>query len=436
MKRFLTVLAALLFTLPLSGCDSLMSLEGVLSPPSLTARQNDIYEALKKQVGSDIQLRYPQNGNYRSAFIIKDIDNEPTEEAIVFYQSGLQANLTTELRINVLDQRDDGTWVSACDIAGGGSEVDRVEFGNFGPSGETNIIVGYQRGSAEKKKFTIYRYDSGMLEGQNEFEYDIFSLLRLPGSDESRLVFVGDTGVDQKEAMLVAWNSGGYRVEDSVPMYDEVYSYEFVISGNVTPAQPALFLDGYAYMGLCTQILMIKDGKLVNATYDGKTNMVSRTLREQEMFCSDVNGDRIVEIPSTVLMPGYQELDPEAMYYTDWLVYAEDGFTVTETTFINASDGYRLTVPESWKEAVSAKFIMDQNEVKFYLNNPSGKKGEDLLQIRTVRRSDVEQTGLKQGFFRLSSVGQITYMAKINIDTSSEYRLSKDELLKRFSIIL
>ena len=154
------------------------------------------------------------------------------------------------------------------------------------------------------------------------------------------------------------------------------------------------------------------------------------------MFCSDVNGDRIVEIPSTVLMPGYQELDPEAMYYTDWLVYAEDGFTVTETTFINASDGYRLTVPESWKEAVSAKFIMDQNEVKFYLNNPSGKEGEDLLQIRTVQRSDVEQTGLKQGFFRLSSVGQITYMAKINIDTSSEYRLSKDELLKRFSIIL
>lgn len=245
-----------------------MSLEGVLSPPSLTARQNDIYEALKKQVGSNIQLRYPQNGNYRSAFIIKDIDNEPTEEAIVFYQSGLQANLTTELRVNVLDQRDDGTWVSACDIAGGGSEVDRVEFGNFGPNGETNIIVGYQRGSAEKKKFTIYRYDSGMLEGQNEFEYDIFSLLGLPGSDESRLIFVGDTGVDQKEAMLVAWNSGGYRVEDSVPMYDEVYSYEFVKSGNVTSAQPALFLDGYAYMGLCTQILMIKDGKLVNATYD------------------------------------------------------------------------------------------------------------------------------------------------------------------------
>ena len=79
---------------------------------------------------------------------------------------------------------------------------------------------------------------------------------------------------------------------------------------------------------------------------------------------------------------------------------------------------------------------MDQNEVKFYLNNPAGKKGEDLLQIRTVQRSDVEQTGLKQGFFRLSSVGQITYMAKINIDTSSEYRLSKDELLKCFSIIL
>jgi hypothetical protein len=436
MKRFFAALIALFFIIPLSGCDSLMNLEGVLSPPRLTAQQNDIYEALKEQVGPDIQLCYPQNGNYRSAFIIKNIDNEPTEEAIVFYQPGLQANLSTELRINVLDQREDGTWVSACDIVGGGYEVDRVEFGNFGSNGETNVIIGYQRGSAEKKKFTIYRYHAGMLEGQNEFDYDIFSLLKMPGSDQSRLVFVGDTGVNQKAAMLVAWNSGGYQVEGSVPMYGEVYSYEFVTSGYITPAQPALFLDGYGYMGLCTQILMIRDGKLVNATFDGKTNIVSRTLREQKVFCSDVNGDGIVEIPSTVLMPGYQKLDPEAMYYTDWLAYTESGFTVTNTTFINASDGYRLTVPENWKEAVSAEYVMDQDEVKFYLNTPSGEKEEVLLQIRTVQRSDVEQTGLKQGFFRLSSVGQITYMAKINIDTGSEYRLSKDELLKRFSIIL
>ena len=128
-----------------------MNVEGVLSPPSLTAQQNNIYEALKKQVGSDIQLCYPQNGEYRSAFIIKNIDDEPTEEAIVFYKSGLETTRSSNLRINVLDQQEDGSWISACDIAGSGFEVDRVGFGAFGTGNRINIVVGYKRDAAQKK---------------------------------------------------------------------------------------------------------------------------------------------------------------------------------------------------------------------------------------------------------------------------------------------
>lgn len=436
MKRFFTALSALIMALFLGGCDSVMNVEGVLSPPSLTAQQNNIYEALKKQVGPDIQLCYPQNGEYRSAFIIKNIDDEPTEEAIVFYKSGLEATRSSNLRINVLDQQEDGSWISACDIAGSGFEVDRVEFGVFGTGNRINIVVGYKRDAAQKKIFTIYQYEAGMLKGKNEFEYDIFSLLKLPGSNESRLVFVGDVGPDRKKAMLVSQNSGGFQVNDSIPLYSEVYSYCSVTSGNVTTSRPALFLEGYTYAGLCTQILTLEDGKLTNITYRANVNLTAQTLRAQEMFCSDINGDGIIEIPRTVLMPGNQELDPDAMYYTDWLAYVGNNFTVKETTFINTFDGYQLSVPRNWKTAVSAERITEQDEVAFYLYETSGKKGDELLRIRAVQKTEAEQNVLKQGFFKLASVGQITYMAKINIDANSEYRLVKDELFKRFSTIL
>ncbi len=91
MKRF-AALVLLLMLLPLSGCNgNLLTVEGAMQPPRLTEQQNAIYEALKAQVGSNIQLKYPQTGEYRSAFVFKNIDSEPTNEAIVFYQNSLKA---------------------------------------------------------------------------------------------------------------------------------------------------------------------------------------------------------------------------------------------------------------------------------------------------------------------------------------------------------
>ncbi len=437
MKRFFALLGISILIFSLSGCDSsLMNIDGVLSPPSLTIQQNAIYEALTKQVGADIQLCYPQTGDYRSAFIIKNLDEEPSEEAIVFYQSRLQTNRFTELRVNILDQRGDGSWVSACDITGAGYEVDRVEFGDFGPGSAPNIIVGYKRDAKEKKVFSIYSYAEGMLTGQAEFEYDIFALLDLPGLKESRLVYIGDAGADRKAAKLVAWSGDGYRVEDEVEMYGGVYHYQNVVSGMLSPDLPALFLDGRVSSGICTQILSIEEGKLVNLTCRPDLNLVSQSLRTQEIFCSDIDRDGIVEVPSASLMPGFRETDPNPMYYTDWLSFGETGYSIEQTTFINAADGYRLSVPEDWKETVSAAPALDQAEVQFYRVGGGEEPGDVLLQIRTVQRTDVEQNSFKAGFFKLASVGQITYMAKLNIETDFEGRLTKDGLVRSFSIIL
>ena len=79
---------------------------------------------------------------------------------------------------------------------------------------------------------------------------------------------------------------------------------------------------------------------------------------------------------------------------------------------------------------------LDQAEVQFYRFEGEKKQGEELLQIRTDQRTDIEQNSIKAGFFKLASVGQITYMAKLNIETDFEGRLTKDDLIRSFSIIL
>ena len=68
----------------LCGCSAGISVENLLTAPKLNAEQTAIYQALTNSVGGGVKLRYPKSGDYRSAFILKNIDDEPGVEALVF----------------------------------------------------------------------------------------------------------------------------------------------------------------------------------------------------------------------------------------------------------------------------------------------------------------------------------------------------------------
>ena len=82
-RKIIPVAAAITMT----GCSAVnFGVDGLIIAPKLTKQQSEIHEALIQSVGSDITLKYPQNGDNRSAYVIDNIDNEPGDEAIVFYE--------------------------------------------------------------------------------------------------------------------------------------------------------------------------------------------------------------------------------------------------------------------------------------------------------------------------------------------------------------
>lgn len=90
MKRTLWLLAlCAVLLLGLSGCDLYQpDVDSLLSPPVLSALQNEVDLALQDVVGEDFKLRYPSGGSYRSPYIFSDLDGDGAEEAVVFYTAG------------------------------------------------------------------------------------------------------------------------------------------------------------------------------------------------------------------------------------------------------------------------------------------------------------------------------------------------------------
>ena len=61
-------LAVCLSCLTMTGCSALnFSVEGLINAPKLSSEQSEIHQALIESVGSNITLKYPENGEYRSA---------------------------------------------------------------------------------------------------------------------------------------------------------------------------------------------------------------------------------------------------------------------------------------------------------------------------------------------------------------------------------
>ncbi|MBQ7981107.1 MAG: hypothetical protein IJ305_05805 [Oscillospiraceae bacterium] len=205
-NRIIKAAAALLTAFALSGCSS-ASVDTLLTPPKLSEEQSAVYDALVKSVGGDIRLQFPRSGDYRSAFVFADIDDEPDNEAIVFYEKAGEAQGGANIRVNIIDRRD-GKWTSVYDHAGMGTEIDRIIFSDIG-SKQKSIIIGYTLLSGEKN-VRIYSYGNSMLipEYSDNYSTMFVSDLERDGTDE--LILIRPNNHTQKASVgLISTDENG-----------------------------------------------------------------------------------------------------------------------------------------------------------------------------------------------------------------------------------
>lgn len=441
MKKIIATIG-IAFVLLLSGCSTSLSVDGVLAPPKLSNQQNRIYSALEAQVGKNITLKYPKSGDYRSAFVLADIDSDNEDEALVFYEPNTVTPNSSNLRVNVLDRDSEGEWFSTCDIVGEGVEVDKISFADLGYQGKRSIIIGYSSTGTSEKYMVIYHYAEGMLQECFSQAYSVYETANLTGSEYDDLIFVssnleGETAVPT--AKLLQCVDSQLMVVEEVSMNRNVTEYVNVEQGLLFSMRPALYLDGLEGGGvMCTEIISFDGTSLYNPIYNEGQNLVKETRRKAGIYCRDIDGDGEIEIPTQELMPGYVDGRSEnIMYMTQWKSYTNGGFEVKKRTFMNSNEGYVFEFPEHWIGTVSAKKTAESDDIIFFVYHGSLEDdSQEILRMKTVRRTELNQTLEHEGYFEIASVGQLSYVARISPLAPEEYGISAEELIGRFSSIV
>lgn len=437
-KRITLSCIVLAFTVLLGGCSySQTGIDTLLAPPKLSDQQNQIYTALESVVGKNINLKYPRQGDFTSAFIINNIDSEPTQEAIVFYEN----TTSSSLRMNVLDQQDD-KWISSYEIGIEASEIDKVSFVTVNQ--KIYIIVGYSLISKTEKNVSVYGFSDGIMNEIGSIScagYEVFDMI---GDQAPEIIaFVpsrGDRAIRTVTAMMYRINPNGTTgIVAQAPMDPDVSAYAAIHKGRLSDGRPALYIDGLKGTNtLCTEIIaMSGTGSMENLMYlpELSENLIDETKRGYGSPSVDLNGDGIYEIPNLRPSPGYERVaPPQKQYFTEWYNYESGELILQKTTYVSYSLGYIITVPSEWIDKVKLDFVMGDSELVFYDNRLGDAYDAKLFSIKVIKRPDYENDAQNKNYSLLKDNGQLFYTYKI-YDSSSDIVISSANIKNAFSLL-
>lgn len=403
LNKLLRGAAALTAALALCGCSG-ASVENLLTAPKLTQEQSKIYQALINSTGSSVRLKYPRGGEFRSAFVLQDIDDEPGDEALVFYESQSVQSGESALRLKVLDQYD-GEWQAVYDLACVGSEVDSISFAKLGEGKCTEVIVCYSMLNQTEKTLSVMNYDNGIISELYSGSYACMEVIDLNSDGMDELVtVVPDKTTQTAMATMFTRNDDGLVKLGETPLGDMGADFISVTKGQLFADTTGLFVDysrGNGQYG--TDVLYCRNGRLMTpvnflAGEDGtRTSVISRFTNDYmtDIRSTDIDGDGCLEIPSMSPLPGYETLTrSEQLCAVVWYTVRNNSYEQEYYSYYSSKYNFALLFPSRWQGVVTAVVNSQDNEIIFIsYNQENGLEVNDsteLMRIRTIDKDDTE----------------------------------------------
>lgn len=439
MKRFL---AAALCALCLSGCSSPMPAtpEDLLDAPKLSEGQFQVDKALRDQMGQDIKLKYPQSGSYRSAFTFHDIDGDGQDEAIVLHspQSGGNAQIT------VMDSQD-GQWLVDKTYPGLSPDIDFIRFDSLGNGEVETIVIGW-RPEGGQKIVAVYRYEDREFTMLGSEDYTQLAIGDYNGDGYGEMLVVTPENSGRSSLLYMGERDGRLEVLDSIDLDRDIISFQDPVFGNIAPGVVGVALDAYNDQEqLCTILVQVIDDRLFLPLSAGDGLLFEQTVRpggEEGVYCQDVTGDGVIDIPTQWAPPGSDRLDQESrLTFTSYVDLGPGGFSTVLRAFVDPGAGCRLVMPDRWfsgAESVTASRQAGSGEVIFFLLDSTdvANHSRELLRLQVVDLQAPPRQFNAEDYFLLDRRGSFEYYARLPQGKGEEgYALTQEEVASLFQLL-
>lgn len=426
MRKKITAFFLIMVFVVLSfcGCDSvtLSSVEKLMKPPAAYKVDTEIKEAFEKYVSSQenlkgVTLLSPSSGDYRSAFVMHDIDLDGEKEALVFYASKHEAS---RVHMNVLDNIN-GTWTTVNDFSVPGNNINFVRFVQMTHGNCPAIIVSHNiYESATNNAISVYVCDNTKTKNKiTNICSELYSVMENIDMDNDGALDLFLIQQDFSDTNLPRAYASVFKMTEknelnkigSTKLDGTISAYVGVKAEKVNSSSPMrIYVDAIkGEQQMITEVIYWNSisNSLVTPMFDSDTQSNIKTRREEELRSQDFDADGVIEIPSQREFEGSKKYLSaqdvfQQMYITDWIeVKNETEYTVT-STIVNARDSYLVNYNDM-KELIGDFTVYDYSNKKtwtFKEYNPlTHKPGKELFSITSIAKAETQAKNIDKGSY-------------------------------------
>ncbi len=314
VKKITAILCVFAMLLVCSGCSlNFFSVESLMSPPAQSGKNGEVQKAFQKLMADkNIQLKIPVSGSFQTSFVLFDINADSNEEAIVFYtDSAVDASVRMALMECIND-----TWVLSADVKGSGSGVYDISFEDLNGDGNFEILVGWSLFDNKTSKilsmYDVELGDNGIFTlntlGSEYYNEKSFADFNNDGNEDLVLVYLDDSSDVQKSyfrCFSVSQNNelvkfGEVRIDSSISSVSKIQNDSVKVNDEYVKR---IFIDCLKSDSSMFTEMIYWDVKNLKPVRSLKKPSQT-TLRSSKIFCSDIDGDGILEIPSNTKLYG------------------------------------------------------------------------------------------------------------------------------------
>lgn len=437
-KALICGISAVLSVLFLGGCNiSDFGGESMLRPPMTMGSEAAIEQLIADTTHNKYILKYPKNGNNRSAITMADLNADEKNEAIAFCKENDE---TTKIHMLIMYEGD-GQWKLANDYTIEASDVDCVDFADVNGDKNFEILAGFSTFTPNLSKLSCYSYSDGTTAEITSGElYSSFYCgdFNSDGDDEVITLLLFNTE-NEASASMIDYDSekNTLYTKASVGMDSNIVRYRNVAVTKYGKVN-ALVVDGaFADEQLNTQIIYYNTEMSLLRNPLFKEKKQSFTQRSLNIISTDIDNDSTLEIPAASKMPA--PADTEEEYKTnrvDWYSFDEENeSTQIKISMIADYDlDFSFVLPEIWQDnAVTALYGEDKNTIYFY-EWSKNSLGQKLFEIKAFEVADWD-IGKGIDDYVLISKNEKHAFAFKKENADNKYNLGDDEIKTAFSAL-
>ena len=418
--------------LTLSGC-SLGSVDELYSLPKASEQYLQLEELALLERSEGFAYSAPIAGNYRQSILFYDLDGDGNDEALVFFRGSDQI-----LKICIYSHFEDKDFQLASTVEGEGTAIRRVDFADLDGDGMQEIIVAWQMSTDIRimQVYSISGWNSAEILSVSDCLDFRFADMDNDGNTELITLHTIASGLDS--ISMYKFPVTGEPIRSDAKLSLGITSLSRMRTGYIAEKTTALFVEGILESGsYFTDILIDRDGNLTNISISGYSG-VSDTLRDEAIFSTDIDNDKIMEVPSIVRL--FDETGSRIGYYRlDWYKYNILGQKeLGLSTYHCYSDDWYIVLPKDWLDGLIIRredSVNGERVVIFSVSNPQTGSFSDILVIYKLTGDNRHDRVNQDGRFILLENLTTIYAAKILNDGETVRAFTEDDVKGYFDLI-